>query len=101
MAKPTITLLRAVLVAVLALCLWKSAEAKAAAGYLTVPPGAPRAVQAKAPNVCVAGRIVDPSGSHTTFGVTLGGDPKYAVLSWSTGPDHLGAGPTRRARRTD
>ena len=75
MAKPTIMLLRAVLVTVLALCLWNAAEAKAAAGYLTVPPGAPRAVQAKAPNVCVAGRIVDPSGSHTTFGVTLGGDP--------------------------
>lgn len=52
MAKPTITLLRAVLVAVLALCLWTSAEAKA-----------------------VAGGIVDPSGSHATFGVTLGGDP--------------------------
>jgi hypothetical protein len=61
MAKPTITLLRAVLVAVLALCLWKSAQAKAAAGYLAVPPGAPRAaVHAKAPNACVAGESSTP-----------------------------------------
>jgi hypothetical protein len=45
-------------------------------GYVTVPPGAPRvAVQAKAPNIGVAGRMVDPSGSHTTFGVTVGGSP--------------------------
>jgi hypothetical protein len=74
MARPTITL-RAALVAVLALCLWKAAEAKAAAGDLMVPPCAPRAaVEAKGPNVCVAGRIVDPSGSQTTFGIALRGD---------------------------
>jgi hypothetical protein len=75
MARPTITLLRAVLVAVLTLCLWKAAEAKTAAGDLMVRPCAPRAaVEAKGPNVCVAGRIVDPSGSQTTFGIALGGD---------------------------
>jgi hypothetical protein len=76
MTKPTILLPRAVLVGVLAFCLWTAAEAKAAAGYLMVPPRVPRAAgQAKAPNVCVAGRIVEPSGSQTTFAVTLGGDP--------------------------
>jgi hypothetical protein len=76
MAKPTITMLRAVFVAVRALCLWKSAEAKAAAGHLTVPPGDQEPpFRRKVPNLWVAGRIVDPPGSHTTFGVTLGGSP--------------------------
>lgn len=76
MAKPTITLLRAVLIAVLALCLWTAAQAKGAAGYPAVPPDVPAAaVQAKAANVCVAGRIVDPAGSQTTSRVTFGKDP--------------------------
>jgi hypothetical protein len=76
MTKPTTTLLRAVLAAVLALCLWTAAQAKAAAGYPMVPSGAPVVtVQAKAPNVCVAGGVVDPSGSQKRLGVALGGDP--------------------------
>jgi hypothetical protein len=76
MAKPTITLLRAVLVAVLALCLWTAAQAKGAAGYPAVPPDVPAAaVQATAANGCVAGRRVGPPGSQTTTGVTLVGDP--------------------------
>jgi hypothetical protein len=59
MTKPTTTLLRAVLAAVLVLCLWTAAQAKATAGYPMVPPGAPAAaVQPKALNIGVAGGIV-------------------------------------------
>jgi hypothetical protein len=76
MTKPTTTLRRALLAAVLALCVWTAAQTKAAAGYLMVPPGAPAAaVQAKASTGCAAGGVVDPSGSQTTLGVALGGDP--------------------------
>jgi hypothetical protein len=61
MTKPRTTLLRAALAAVLVLCQWTAGQAKAAAGYPMVPPGAPAAaVQPTAPNIGVAGGIVEP-----------------------------------------